>query len=191
MPRGRHRRIFVKYLSLEAVGKMTIANRPVKCHTSPVKTNLLKAAKMNFGITHKRCFRWQIPAFVWFAAILFLPSALKAEHLPIKTYTVADGLLRDSISKITQDSRGFLWFCTAEGVSRFDGVEMTNFTVADGLPARQVNDFLETGNGMIYIATDKGLARLNPNGLRASTENPLFTTVLPDNPKSEKKFDFT
>ena len=104
----------------------------------------------------------------------------------MKTYTVADGLLRDGVNKIKRDSHGFLWFCTADGISRFDGIGMTNFTVADGLPNRFAEDFLETKSGIIYIATDKGLARFNPHGIRASTENPLFTVFLPDNPKAEK-----
>lgn len=108
----------------------------------------------------------------------------QAERLPVKTYTVADGLLRDNVSRIRRDSRGFLWFCTLEGISRFDGAAITNFTVADGLPSRFTNDFLETRNGTVYIATGKGLARLNPHGLRASKDNPLFTAFLPDNPKA-------
>ena len=103
---------------------------------------------------------------VWIALVLFLSSISKAERLPIKTYTVADGLLRDNVSKIKQDSRGFLWFCTAEGISRFDGYAFTSFTGKDGLPDRHVNDFLETRNGTIWIATDAGLAKLNPKSFR-------------------------
>ncbi|MEO6333638.1 MAG: two-component regulator propeller domain-containing protein [Pyrinomonadaceae bacterium] len=115
-----------------------------------------------------------------------LTITASAERLAIKTYTVADGLLRDSVQKIKQDSRGFLWFCTAEGISRFDGYGFTNFTAADGLPDRHVNDFLETTSGAIYIATDRGLAKLNPTGLAESTDNPLFTVLIPDNPKAVK-----
>ena len=121
-----------------------------------------------------------------FVVILFFLLPSFAQRLPIKTYTAADGLLRDEAYKIKQDSRGFMWFCTQEGVSRFDGVGMTNFTVADGLPDHSAEDFLETKTGTIYIATGKGLARLNPHGLRGSKENPLFTVFLPDNPKAEK-----
>src|SRR5918999_4668434 len=113
-------------------------------------------------------------------------SEARSERLPVKTYTVADGLQRDNVYRIRQDSRGFLWLCTAEGVSRFDGVRMTNLTVDDGLPYRSGEDVLETKSGTIYFATGKGLARLNPHGLRASKENPLFTVFLPSNQKAER-----
>ncbi len=122
---------------------------------------------------------------VWLALILICITSISAERLPVKTYTVADGLLRDSVSKIRQDSHGYLWFCTAEGVSRFDGVGMMNFTIADGLPDRSVEDFLETSRKEIYIATGKGLARLNPDGIR-NQDNSLFTVFLPDNKLAEK-----
>lgn len=120
------------------------------------------------------------------ALLIFCVSTSLAERLPIKTYTVADGLLRDFVYRIKQDSRGFLWFSTPEGISRFDGYAFTNFTTNDGLPHRSVLDFLETSGGTIYIATDKGLARLNPQGARSSAENPLFTVLLPDNRSAEK-----
>ena len=57
-----------------------------------------------------------------------LSSLVRAELLPVKTYTTADGLLRDEVYRIKQDSRGFLWFCTADGLSRFDGYGFTNYT---------------------------------------------------------------
>ena len=104
----------------------------------------------------------------------------------MKTYTAADGLLRDNVYRIRQDSRGFLWFCTAEGISRFDGYDFTNFTTDDGLPHRQANDFLETSKGTYLVATCAGIARLNPHGSRSSRENPLFTVYLPDNPKAKR-----
>lgn len=83
--------------------------------------------------------------------ILLANFTLRAERLPIKTYTVADGLLRDNVFKIKQDSRGFMWFCTVEGISRFDGYAFENFTTADGLPDRHANDFLETRGGRLSI----------------------------------------
>jgi ligand-binding sensor domain-containing protein len=82
--------------------------------------------------------------------------------LPVKTYTTADGLLRDTAQCIVQDSRGFLWFCTSDGLSRFDGYGFTNYTTDDGLPHRVVNSFLETRAGVYWVATNEGLAGFNP-----------------------------
>ena len=121
----------------------------------------------------------------WILFILLFVPLLRAERLPIKTYTVADGLLRDDVQKLMQDSRGFMWFCTFEGVSRFEGYGFTNFRTDDGLPERHVRDILETKSGTIWMATDAGLVRLNPKGIRGSKENPLFTAFLPENPKAK------
>lgn len=44
------------------------------------------------------------------ACFLQISPPAHAEHLPIKTYSVADGLPRDSVQKIAQDSRGFYGF---------------------------------------------------------------------------------
>ena len=129
--------------------------------------------------------RFYVTRILFSVSVFLCATALYAERLPIKTYTVADGLLRDSVSKIKQDSRGFLWFCTDEGVSRFDGYAFTNFTIDDGLPDRHANDFLETKSGDIYVATGGGLAKLNPRGLRGAAENPLFTVLLPENPQAK------
>src|SRR6478609_9347707 len=106
-------------------------------------------------------------------------AAVEGVHFPVKTDTVADGLLRDSVYKIKQDSRGFLWLCTPEGISRFDGYGFTNFTTEDGLPDRHVNDFLQTSTGEIYLATDGGLVRLEPEGNAHSEAHPLFSVFEP------------
>jgi ligand-binding sensor domain-containing protein/signal transduction histidine kinase len=112
-----------------------------------------------------------IPRLILLSVTLFgfFPD-LRAERLPIKTYTTADGLPRDHINRIVQDSRGFLWFCTSEGLSRFDGYKFANYGTEQGLPGREVNDFLETRSGVYWVATNKGLARFNPDpGAAANT----------------------
>jgi ligand-binding sensor domain-containing protein/signal transduction histidine kinase len=91
-----------------------------------------------------------------------------AEQLPVRNFTAADGLPRDSVSQIKQDSRGFIWMITGDGISRFDGYTFTNYTTGDGLPDRRVNDLLETRAGVYWIATQSGLCRFNPTGRRAA-----------------------
>jgi ligand-binding sensor domain-containing protein/signal transduction histidine kinase len=96
------------------------------------------------------------------------PSIVCAERLSIKTYTTGDGLVSNRISRIVRDSRGYLWFCTENGLSRFDGSRFVNYTVEQGLPDNEVNDLLETRGGAYWIATGNGLVRYNPKGLPLS-----------------------
>ena len=59
---------------------------------------------------------------LWALGLLLLVSPMiQGERLPIKTYTTADGLAHNVVNRVVRDSRGFLWFCTREGLSRFDG----------------------------------------------------------------------
>jgi ligand-binding sensor domain-containing protein len=91
---------------------------------------------------------------VWPTGLLLVLSfVVRAERLPLKTYTTADGLAHNVINKIVRDSRGFLWFCTEEGLSRFDGYSFTNFGMEQGLPHASVNDLLETRGGDYWMAT--------------------------------------
>jgi len=118
-----------------------------------------------------------------------LPSLCQAEHHPFKTYTVSDGLAHNEINRIVRDSRGFLWFCTADGLSRFDGYTFSNFGAEQGLLEPNVTDFLETRGGELWIATTGGLIRFNPSGDRKtiSGHNDRITfasmfTVVPSDP---------
>ncbi|HTF37509.1 MAG TPA: two-component regulator propeller domain-containing protein [Blastocatellia bacterium] len=112
--------------------------------------------------------------------LLGMSGRAQAERLPIKTYATTDGLAGDSVNRIVRDSRGFLWFCTSEGLSRFDGYKFTNYGVDQGLPDRQVNDFLETRSGVYWVATPTGLCRFNPG---ASTQ-----ASHPDAARHEPRF---
>jgi ligand-binding sensor domain-containing protein len=114
--------------------------------------------------------QWAIPA-----AAIALPLCLLAELLPIRSYSTADGLAADGIHRIVADSRGFVWFCTLEGLSRFDGYRFVNFGVAEGLPQRSVNALLETRAGEYLVGTPHGLCEFRAQG------GGKLTTYLPGN----------
>jgi ligand-binding sensor domain-containing protein/two-component sensor histidine kinase len=100
-------------------------------------------------------------------SILLMVLAASVAHsrrLPIRTYNSADGLARDHILCIVQDSRGFLWLCTPEGLSRFDGYGFTNYHKEQGLPGEYITDFLQTRRGAYWVGTGGGLARFDPTG---------------------------
>ena len=121
---------------------------------------------------------------------------LRAQRLPIKTYATADGLVHNRVNRIVRDSRGFLWFCTVGGLSRFDGYAFANFGTEQGLPHWSVNDLLETRAGEYWVATDGGLVRFDPKGRpdrpvvyenAAPTPTPMFSVVGPDDPDGQAR----
>src|SRR6185503_9261560 len=110
--------------------------------------------------------RWRlVPRLALLVIAVAASNLAVAERLPIKSYTTADGLPHNNVNRIVRDSRGFLWFCTFEGLSRFDGYSFTTYGIAQGLPSQVVNDLLETRDGQYWVATSAGLCRFNPNGV--------------------------
>ena len=83
-------------------------------------------------------------------------AGARAERLPIRVYTTADGLASSVVLDVFADSRGFVWFATRNGLSRFDGSEFRTYTTDDGLPNPVVNDVIETSTGDYWIATNGG-----------------------------------
>jgi ligand-binding sensor domain-containing protein len=97
-------------------------------------------------------------------AIIATPVCVHAERIAVRSYTTADGLAADQIDRIVPDSHGFIWFCTPEGLTRFDGYRMVTFGTRDGFPHRAVQDLLETHGGDFLVATPHGLCRWRSGG---------------------------
>ena len=99
--------------------------------------------------------------------LLSLSAIVPAEQLPVRTYTTADGSPRDYVQRIVRDSHGFLWFCTGDGLSRFNGYEFTTYGVEHGLPHPWITDLIETRQGIYWVATNGGgVCRFNPSPFR-------------------------
>ncbi len=119
-------------------------------------------------------------------------SVARAERLPIQTYTTTDGLETSFVHRILQDSRGFIWFSTRNGLSRFDGYQFITYNVAQGLPHSTINFLLETRSGVYWVATNGGgVCRFNPERAASSTARgqagPLFTVYpVGDQPASNR-----
>jgi ligand-binding sensor domain-containing protein/signal transduction histidine kinase len=90
------------------------------------------------------------------AALLVLNLRVAAEQLPLRHYGVAEGLPFVGVQSIFQDSKGYLWLGTAEGVSRFDGYNFTTYDTSDGLAHRFINSIAEDRQGRVWVATNGG-----------------------------------
>jgi ligand-binding sensor domain-containing protein/signal transduction histidine kinase len=90
--------------------------------------------------------------------LCLIPLIAHAQIYDFKSYTVREGLLSNAITSLCQDSRGYLWIGTGDGLSVYDGETFKNYSAADGLSSSLVNCVMEDINekGVIWIGTNGG-----------------------------------
>ncbi|MCC6724292.1 MAG: histidine kinase, partial [Saprospiraceae bacterium] len=88
---------------------------------------------------------------VLFTATVFCLHAWAQEPAYLK-YSVSDGLPSALVYCAHQDSKGFIWFGTANGLARFDGNGFKVFGIRDGLPDPEVLNLHEDSNGRLWIS---------------------------------------
>jgi ligand-binding sensor domain-containing protein/two-component sensor histidine kinase len=87
--------------------------------------------------------------------LVVLSIHLYSQQALFKSYTMQDGLVSNPVRRIFQDSKGFMWIATLDGLSKYDGHRFTNFNAATGLSHSLVNDMLEE-DGKLYVALNNG-----------------------------------
>ncbi len=105
---------------------------------------------------------------ILFILILFLGHAgngLGAENnqLYFSVYTAEDGLSVNQINCIYQDSYGFMWIGTTDGLNRFDGYEFVKHTAPDssGLSTNSIHTIVEDQQNNLWMGTTNGLTHYN------------------------------
>ena len=78
------------------------------------------------------------------------------EHL-----TTANGLSNNTVRYIYQDSKGFIWFSTLNGLNRYDGNTFRTFLPGDvpgelSLADGRVKSIDEDSHGFLWISTSAG-----------------------------------
>ncbi|TVP42871.1 MAG: hybrid sensor histidine kinase/response regulator [Gemmatimonadales bacterium] len=74
-----------------------------------------------------------------------------------ESWTVENGLPVNGVNKLHQDSNGYLWFATWDGLVRFDGVRFVVFNTGntDGLPSNRIVDLEAGAPGTLWVRTEQ------------------------------------
>ncbi len=107
--------------------------------------------------------KWKYISGLWSLLIINILNT-SAQSYFSKNFTIDDGLPCSSIYHVLQDSKGYLWFGTNLGVSRYDGYNFTNYDLTDGLVDNTVFEIYEDYKGRIWFITLKGLLSYYENG---------------------------
>ncbi|HXS94948.1 MAG TPA: ATP-binding protein [Candidatus Limnocylindrales bacterium] len=99
------------------------------------------------------------------AVALAIAVSAHAGRLPVRVYRTSDGLPRNSVICMAPGANGAMWFCTTEGLVRFDGLTFRVFGRDQGLPSQTVMGFQPARAGGYWVITDRGVCRL-PAGAR-------------------------
>lgn len=78
--------------------------------------------------------------------------------------TVSDGLPHNTVQKIFQDSEGYIWMATKDGLCRYDGSNYVTFRESishKSLSNSKVRCIAEDGERNIWAGTDNGLNRIS------------------------------
>lgn len=113
--------------------------------------------------------------------LLLIPLSVKAENnnwfinKTQKIWNTDNGLLTNSVCDIIQDSKGYIWIGTYDGLIRFDGVNFVVFNKnsKEGFNSNSARVLFEDSNGKLWIGT-------NENGV-AIYDGKEFNTLSAEN----------
>ncbi len=122
-------------------------------------------------VSKKSCFRNVIHDAAGFLFIFFLlfvqlfTANAQAPTLRLKYFSRIDGLTNSYINQVTQDSIGFIWVATNDGLFRYDGYSFTGyfFNQKDktSLSGDKISSLYYDSKGRMWLGTNNGLCCYN------------------------------
>ena len=112
-----------------------------------------------------------------------VPASAFQEDLRFERLSLDQGLSQSSILCMLQDSKGFLWFGTYDGLNRYDGRHMKIYTKSkspDSISDGNIRALYEDSSGVLWVGTKSG----GLNAYNRKTDTFSHFTPEKDNPDS-------
>jgi ligand-binding sensor domain-containing protein/anti-sigma regulatory factor (Ser/Thr protein kinase) len=126
--------------------------------------------------------------FFFYLIFLGLPLFSEAQDFLLKNYSTNDGLPSPETYMAFQDSKGYMWFATNYGVSRFDGYQFKNFDKQSGLADNTILEIYEDYKGRIwFISATAKLSYFFNDSIHSYWNNDAFAKAVKDRPAVTNK----
>ena len=88
-----------------------------------------------------------------------------SENYSFKNITIEDGLSQSTVETIYQDSKGYIWIGTNDGLDRYNGYEFKHYKYnkydKNSIAHNYIVDIIEDKKGYIWVSTINGLSRID------------------------------
>jgi signal transduction histidine kinase/ligand-binding sensor domain-containing protein len=103
----------------------------------------------------------KVLVFYLYAILIAANSFGQSNQIEFDHYTTNDGLSNGYVSSILQDSKGFIWLGTNNGLNRFDGISFKTYYSdlkdSTSIPGSGATSLVEDSLGNIWVMTTNGL----------------------------------
>ncbi|PWN62696.1 sensor histidine kinase [Chryseobacterium viscerum] len=110
--------------------------------------------------------------------LLFHSLLMYSQKPQLRHYSLSDGLPSNTVYSVYQDSKGFMWFCTSWGISRFDGHHFETITSNHGLPDNETFQAWEDSWQRLWVGTYNGSPTYIYNGKVYSVQNDKLCRLM-------------
>jgi len=123
----------------------------------------MKSMRTTLSIASK----WIFFEFLAFALLCFFSLYSPSNQLfsqtnyDFRVYDNKDGFTTPDNHFVCADSKGYVWSCGPDGLTRFDGKTFINYNKANGLNDSHVECVLEDADGNLFCGTRKGISIFN------------------------------
>lgn len=102
-----------------------------------------------------------------YLGLLLFANKLCGIELNFKFYSVENGLSSNTVYAIVQDSKGFVWIGTEDGLNRFDGYEFKIYKNdpknTSSIRSNYVYCLYQDTDEVLWVGTEKGISTYNPH----------------------------